>query len=739
MSATCVGPPLANGLQPLSCLRCAQRKVRCDRVVPCSNCNRHSVVCEFPQPKNERRRRRKMVVSSPSRNRTLPKLDRYKEVFGNIHVDAVESIAESLQETIPVPPRRENTHPQKRGAIPAGRGGHLVVAGKRTRYIEGELWTRIGTELDAHAMFPDSDTGEDDDYEEMFEKKAVDGLSRFPLRLSPGSASVETLYPTQEQFRHLWKLYLSNIHPITMILHAPSASKMLTQAIEGYGHLSKDTEALLFATMLCALISITDCECERLLGEKKSVLFSVYRQGCEISLMSANFLVSFKLRVLQAYTLYLVAIGAEVDPCEMWNLTGIAKRNAQRLGLHQEVLTTGLTPFEVEMRRRLWSQIIMQDMLAAHRVGLQWPVQECKMIPPSNVNDADLHPEMEDPPKEREGLTDMIFCNLLYKVTEYMGQVNSGQRPWALATEEQWTSATIQLYRAEREKAVAEMEEELELETLRYCDILNPIHLFTVIVARLTLCKLRYLMLQPCQYGTSQVNFTKKDRASMFSAALKVLEYENKASGQLSIQGFLWHGQQHFSWLCLTHVLEELKIHPCGVSAEEAWEHVQLFYDLRPDIYQSTKGRFPLYSGINKMAVEAWQIRETQASVTGELLVSPRFIAVLREHERNAHHTGHEQESQHSSTASTLQTVGKQALNQELPSMGSNFGAESGGWLTSAGFPVAASHLLGNYANFWDPILHQEHPMLVNNNNLHLPQTLTPPFHHSSMGARSIP
>lgn len=66
MATTRAAPPLANGLQPLSCFRCAQRKVRCDRVVPCSNCIKHDSICEFPQPRTERRKRRRVQLTAPS-------------------------------------------------------------------------------------------------------------------------------------------------------------------------------------------------------------------------------------------------------------------------------------------------------------------------------------------------------------------------------------------------------------------------------------------------------------------------------------------------------------------------------------------------------------------------------------------------------------------------------------------------------------------------------------------------
>jgi len=54
-----------------------------------------------------------------------------------------------------------------------------------------------------------------------------------------------------------------------------------------------------------------------------------------------------------------------VDPRTLFCLSGIAIRIAQRVGLNTDGTTFGLLPFEVEMRRRLWWQLILID----HRVS----------------------------------------------------------------------------------------------------------------------------------------------------------------------------------------------------------------------------------------------------------------------------------------------------------------------------------------------------------------------------------
>jgi len=161
--------------------------------------------------------------------------------------------------------------------------------------------------LNAGTFLPGSSDDEDDEigFSTSIEHKA--GTGGLVLGLLPGTASVEDLYPPQQHFSKLWQVYLSNIQPVTMILHAPSTSVVLAEAAKGHGHAPTDAEVLLFAVMACALISITDADCMRTLAEKRSTLLSRYRLGCELALINANFLISSNFGVLQAYVIYLVS------------------------------------------------------------------------------------------------------------------------------------------------------------------------------------------------------------------------------------------------------------------------------------------------------------------------------------------------------------------------------------------------------------------------------------------------
>src|SRR5690349_17334902 len=88
------------------------------------------------------------------------------------------------------------------------------------------------------------------------------------------------------------------------------------------------------------------------------------------------------------------------------------------MGIHRDGSSLGLNYFDIEMRRRLWWQIMILDARAAELTGSGRPGEAWywNTKVPSNVNDCDLHPDMKEPPVDSAGPTDMISCLLRYEL-----------------------------------------------------------------------------------------------------------------------------------------------------------------------------------------------------------------------------------------------------------------------------------------------------------------------------------
>lgn len=92
-------------------------------------------------------------------------------------------------------------------------------------------------------------------------------------------------------------------------------------------------------------------------GESHAILSSQYRSACEQACAHAGFLKSTKIITLQAYVIYLAALRRDESPKVVWSLAGLAMRVAQTMGLRSDGVHWGLSPFNVEMRRRLWWEL----------------------------------------------------------------------------------------------------------------------------------------------------------------------------------------------------------------------------------------------------------------------------------------------------------------------------------------------------------------------------------------------
>lgn len=104
---------------------------------------------------------------------------------------------------------------------------------------------------------------------------------------------------------------------------------------------------------------MTDDECMYEFGEPRDTLSAYHRLGCEQASARAGFIEATNLTTMQAHVLYLAALRTETDARAMWAMMGLAARAAQSFGLHKDGLHWDqLSPFSIEMRRRLWWQLL---------------------------------------------------------------------------------------------------------------------------------------------------------------------------------------------------------------------------------------------------------------------------------------------------------------------------------------------------------------------------------------------
>lgn len=285
----------------------------------------------------------------------------------------------------------------------------------------------------------------------------------------------------------------------------------------------------------------------------------------------------------------------------------------QRVGLHRDGTNLKLSVFEVEIRRRLWFQIILLEVRAAELSGMRasgapyaWDTKV-----PSNANDADLFTDMARQPSDHLKPTEMIFPLVRCELTHYLRNWKAGQSDAS--------TSTI----AAKDKAVDGLEATLQRRVKLY-DPNVPAQLAAYHIAHVGFLKARLIAHHPRQYTDRGASLPQPERDIIFHLALKIITHHNQAE---NITPFIWYMKFYFQWEVFVYLLEELCVRTGGYLTEEAWEEVRKGFEHHPEIISRTNNR--LYVEIGNLTLRAWDARE--ANLAEHLRYEPpHFIAALR-------------------------------------------------------------------------------------------------------------
>ena len=323
----------------------------------------------------------------------------------------------------------------------------------------------------------------------------------------------------------------------------------------------------------------------------------------------------------------------DLDSRTLWILSGVATRTAHGMGVHRDGTVLGLPPFETEMRRRLWLQIILLDFNAAELggFGALSEVNWWNTKPPSNINDADIWPDMKEPPVEKTGATEMIACLLRCEIItswrSKLVQMGTAEQDLTPAVRRWVETATI----PEKDAFIAEFESNLEEKYLQYCDPSKPLHMMASIMGRIT-CKSKGMQIRAHPRRSAiERDIPNSERQFLWTTSMSLIEADNMAHSYRSLQKFNWHTDVNFQWHALIYVLGELIARPIGENKDDAWARIEGIFKDHPNFISDHKR--PLHIAIASMCLKAWrsrheaQVRHPQGS---SWLDTPPFILQLQ-------------------------------------------------------------------------------------------------------------
>ncbi|KAI1772142.1 fungal-specific transcription factor domain-containing protein [Hypoxylon cercidicola] len=610
----------SSALNPRSCVTCRRRKVRCDKFMPCGNCRKAHIQCVFPAPGRAPRRPRAKDPNAPPKQtsereielmKRLRKLESIVEdLSGQIEVETArhpslsaggspETVVDGAQdkerrrqsgfaysENLPgsYPPAAH--HPQTGDPNvppknPSGEVnksfGRLVLNEKgKTRYVSSAFWSKINDEINRlrteteMLSDEDSDGGSEDGSSPSTLNPYSDQVDHhgFVLGYSSSNVDLRKLHPLPSQIPFIWQVYQENVDPLVKILHVPSMNKTIRELRSNMNDISPGLEALMFAIYYASITSMEEEEVKVNFGADKGQLINKYRFATEQALAKANFLVTSELVVVQAFTLFLVLVRRYDDTRFAWTLTGLAIRISQSLGIHREgTKFDDLSPFDVEMRRRLWWAICILDLRSAEDQGTELTIAERTYDTqfPLNINDADITPNMTQFPEEQEGPTDMTFCLIRYEICALARKIHfatNGMAPCRSRSTEE-----------ERDEMLLECYERIEKKYLKSCGDKDTdvLHWVAAMIARLIMAKMSLSIYQPMLLHSTGQEIAKDVRHRLFMASLEVVEYTKVLNSEPRCRQWRWLFQTYAQWHAVAYLLLEVCRLPWTASLERAW------------------------------------------------------------------------------------------------------------------------------------------------------------------------
>ena len=637
-SAVSTPEPQQGGKTKLnSCTLCQQRKVKCDKRQPtCTACATHRASCVYVAPAKSQRKRKRS-----SEEELLTRLNRYESLLKThgIPLDGRSSTSPTIpNNSLPEPLKRPILPEQvislrengsdDRSLKPSGK--FITDSGKQS-FVENGLWNSVSDELQGPVdMLRLYQTSGKNSHQLPAVTPFETFLNAGDLALNSSAthyaADLMAMHPNPLIIFRLWQIFLDNVNPLIKIVHAPTTQRGLLDASADLKNISKEWEALIFAVYLSAIQSMSVNECETIMGEDKDILFRKYHSAAKSALLRANFTSSLDILLLQAFTLYLLAVRQYHDPNSFWILTGTAVRLGQRIGLHRDGTLIGLSPFDTEIRRRVWWRLMALDGQTAELCGAGLSVAAPRFDSqrPLNVNDSDLSPNMSALPSEHEGPTEMIFCGCRTEIGIFLRNTK---------TDSNWVDTGVDKIPVDqKDKQLDELEALIKQKYLRFCDPSVPLHLFTKLMGDSTIMALRLMARHPRKYSQGGLEMPPKERDNVFWISMHVLELYNLSMSTKSIRRFLWNVNVQFQWHAFIIIANELQHRPENDHTRDAWSKVEKLFEYNPDVIDNTDT--PLHKAVSRLILRAWTTRQSRVRRSKVQLPTPNFIVRLQNQAR---------------------------------------------------------------------------------------------------------
>ncbi|TQV91571.1 Fungal specific transcription factor [Cordyceps javanica] len=645
----------ASSTKPRSCVTCRSRKVRCDKKTPCSNCRRAQIPCVLPSDDRPPRWARRLDrLAQASTAATAPAAAESSQVMSRLQnlENLVKNLSAELhQARLPGDARAHASSPSSsaqvwQAASPTSTGsnsqsqrqpGRLIPGNSgQSQYIASGFWSQISDELDSLKIETErlvdggSDTSDDDISSPATNHSTLE-LDRTPAQrhaflfgsnLRP-QASAADCHPLPSQVPFLIDIFATNVNMIAQVAHIPTVRKLIREVPGGdLSALSPADAALMFAIYYAAVTSMEETEVSLNFGITKAKLNLKFRVGFEQAMASADFLNNPTLVLVQAMVIFLFLARRHDSPRFIWMMTGIAIRMAQAIGLHRDGSHfPNLSPYEVEIRRRVWWALCMVDARASGDQGTDLTILQDAFDTrlPLNINDNDISVDTKVMPEEREGITDMTITQVSCGLVDVERKLIAKQKEGATSPDS--SSAVFD-----------ELFARLDHSYLRHSNPNGDITYWVgVTIARLVAAKMTLVLYLPAIMSAPQQVASSQQGDKLLVAAIEVAEYNHALNSEDRCKHWRWVFQTYTHTYAIVYMLLSATQRPWSPLLERAWLALQSPW-LIPAHYKTDK-KVNIWVPIRKLTVKARRHRDAEF---GRLRRDPAAVQRLEEAYRRA-------------------------------------------------------------------------------------------------------
>ncbi|KAH6987514.1 fungal-specific transcription factor domain-containing protein [Ilyonectria sp. MPI-CAGE-AT-0026] len=399
----------------LSCSPCRASKLKCDRGQPCSQCAKKDRAnqCHYA-PKPERKRPAKGMSA------------RLKRLEGMVReMMETEAAAEVAAETsVPKPGDQDD-------AVPAG-------PAVRGRVVRGENATTYVGATHCMAMLEDIEDlksyfEQPDDIDEIEAGELDSAEVLLFARAGPRNREDLLSYlPERKVADRLITRYFSSMSPSQHIIHRPTFTRAYAKFWQDPSKASLHWIAQLFMMLGLGVLFNTFMNFSEVEGDSPDQPLDRMRlyKTCAGWALAWGKYAQPTITTLPAFLLYVEShfLFNRAAQTNCYILSGVCLRLMLKMGLHRDPSKlANISPFEGEMRRRMWNMAIQVELIVSFHMGLPSMLQgfETDTTVPRNLQDDDFDEDSVELPPSRppSDYTTMTYPIYKTNILRIFGQI----------------------------------------------------------------------------------------------------------------------------------------------------------------------------------------------------------------------------------------------------------------------------------------------------------------------------